>query len=197
MSAHSAPSIVYSTEPYIAQYNNWLSDADIDLILSKDFEFVTGRIRHTDGVLKSNPIRHCQTHRIEYGKDAYFDSLTQRVADFFDAQNLMCVEPFPIVKYEKNGYFQWHSDLTNGFATQRIATMIMYLNDDFEGGVTCFQHNDIKVHPRRGSALVFYYNPAVPLPHRSEPVTSGTKFILTAFLRDGEFTLEDRKSVTY
>ena len=191
------PSIVYSTEPYIAQYNNWLTDAEVDTILSKNFEFVTGRVRKLDGSLQVDPIRQCQTHRIEYGDDSYFDSLTQRVADFFNVPNLMCVEPFPMMKYKPGDYFNWHSDLTGGFATQRTATMIMYLNDDFEGGHTCFQHLGLTVCPKRGSALVYYYTPAEPLLHCGEAVTSGTKFILNAFVRNGEFTLEDRKSVSY
>lgn len=191
------PSNVYSNDPYIAQYDNWLTDADIDTILNKDFEFVTGRVRRPDGSLQVNPIRQCQTHRIEYGDDPYFDALTQRVADFFNVPNLMCVEPLPMMKYAPGDYFNWHSDLTGGFATQRTATMIMYLNDDFEGGDTCFQHLGLTVQPKRGSALVYYYTPAEPLLHRGAPVIFGTKFILNAFVRNGDFTLADRQAVKY
>ena len=191
------PSIVYSTEPYIAQYNNWLTDADINLILGKNFEFVTGRVRRKDGSLQVDPIRQCQTHRIEYGNDTYFDSLTQRVADFFKVSNLRCVEPFPMMKYQLGDYFDWHTDLTGGFATQRTATMIMYLNDDFDGGRTCFQNPALQIQPQRGSALVYYYTPTEPLMHCGEAVTSGTKFILNAFVRNGEFSLTDRASVSY
>ena len=191
------PSTVYSTYPHIVQYDNWLTDADIHTILSKDFEFVTGRVRRSDGSLQVHPDRQCQTHRIEYGDDPYFDVLTQRVADFFDVPNLMCVEPFPLMKYKPGDYFNWHSDLTPGFNTQRTATMIMYLNDDFEGGRTCFLNPAIQIQPRRGSAVVYYYTPTEPLMHCGEAITSGTKFILNAFVRNGEFTLEDRKSVSY
>jgi hypothetical protein len=191
------PSTVYSTNPYIAQYDNWLTDAEIDTIINKDFEFVTGRVRKSDGSLQIDPIRQCQTHRIEYGEDLHFDLLTQRVADFFKVSNLMCIEPFPMMKYKPGDYFNWHSDLTGGFATQRIATMIMYLNDDFEGGRTCFLNPAIQIQPRRGSALVYYYTPTEPLVHCGEAVVSGTKFILNAFVRNGEFTLADRKSVSY
>jgi len=191
------PSIIYSTEPYIAQYNNWLTDADINLILGKNFEFVTGRVRRKDGLLQVDPIRQCQTHRIEYGNDPYFDSLTQRVADFFKVSNLMCVEPLPLMKYKPGDYFDWHSDLTGGFATQRTATMIMYLNDDFEGGRTCFHNPAIQIQPRRGSALVYNYLPEQPLLHCGEPVIAGTKYILNAFVRNGEFSLADRQSVSY
>jgi len=189
--------IVYSTEPYIAQYDNWLTDDDIAIILSKDFEFVAGRVRKADGSLQTDPIRQCQTHRIEYGNDPYFDLLTQRVADFFCVSNLMCVEPFPLMKYNPGDYFDWHTDLTGGFAMQRTATMIMYLNDDFEGGRTCFLNPAIQIQPRRGSALVYYYTPTEPLMHCGEAVISGTKFILNAFVRNGEFSLTDRASVSY
>jgi prolyl 4-hydroxylase len=191
------PSTVYSTEPYIAQYDNWLTDVDIDAIFSKNFEFVAGRVRKLDGSLQTDPIRQCQTHRIEYGDDPYFDLLTQRVADFFKVSNLMCIEPFPMMRYSPGNYFNWHTDLTGGFVTQRTATMIMYLNDDFEGGATCFQHLGLKIQPKRGSALVYYYTPTQPLVHCGEAVVSGTKFILNAFVRNGEFTLADRKSVSY
>lgn len=191
------PSIIYSTEPYIAMYDNWLTDTDIDTILSKDFEFVTGRMRRPDGSLQIDPIRQCQTHRIEYGDDPYFDSLTQRVADFFNVRNLMYIEPFPMMKYSPGNYFNWHSDLAGGFAADRIATMLMYLNDDFEGGLTCFQHLGLKIQPKRGSALVYYYTPTEPLVHCGEPIVSGTKFILNAFVRNGEFTLAERRSVSY
>ena len=191
------PSIVYSAEPYIAQYDNWLADADINTIFSKNFEFVTGRVRRPDGSLQVHPVRQCQTHRIEYGDDPYFDSLTQRLADFFNVSNLMCIEPLPMMKYNPGDYFNWHSDLTGGFVTQRTTTMIMYLNDDFEGGRTCFLNPAIQIQPKRDSAVVYYYTPTEPLVHCGEVVTSGTKFILNAFVRNGEFTQADRKSVSY
>lgn len=191
------PSTVYSTEPYIAQYDNWLTDADIATILSKDFEFVTGRVRLKDGSLKVNAIRQCLTHRIEYGDDHYFDLLTHRVADFFSVPTVAYIEPLPMMKYQPSDYFDWHTDLTGGFATQRTATMIMYLNDDFEGGDTCFQHLDLRIKPRRGSALVYNYSPEQPLLHRGEAVIAGNKYILNAFVRNGEFSIADRQSVRY
>lgn len=191
------PSTVYSTEPYIAQYDNWLTDADINTILHKDFEFVTGRVRLKDGSLQVHAIRQCQTHRIEYGDDHYFDQLSQRVADFFSVPTVAYIEPLPMMKYQPGDYFDWHTDLTGGFATQRTATMIMYLNDDFEGGDTCFKYLDLRIRPQRGSALVYTYSQEQPLWHRGEAVIAGTKYILNAFVRNGEFSIADRQSVRY
>lgn len=178
------PSIIYSTEPCIIQYDNWLTNSDIDTILNKNFEFVPGRIQRPGKPIQTDPIRSCQTHRIEYGDDSYFDTLTQRVADLFCITDLMCVEPFPLIKYSAGDYFNWHSDLTSGFSSQRTATMIMYLNDDFEGGCTHFQQLGLKVSPKRGSALVFYYSSEHPLIHCGETVLSGTKVTLNAFVRN-------------
>lgn len=192
-----APTIVYSNDPYIAQYDNWLTDQDIQTIFHKNLEFVPGRVRLSNGSMQVNPIRQCQTHRIEYGDDEYFDQLTQRIADFFQVPTVAYVEPLPMIKYQTGDYFDWHTDLTGGFATQRTATMIMYLNDDFEGGLTCFEYLGLQVRPRRGSALVYCYQQHQPLIHRGDTVTYGTKFILTAFVRNGVFSQQDRQSVRY
>ena len=192
-----SPSIVYSTKPYLVQYDNWLTDDDINLILSKNLECVPARIRRPDGSLEVDSIRQCQTQKIDYGDDSYFDSLTQKVADFFKVKNLMRIESLYMMKYGPGDYFDWHTDISGKNETRRFASMIMYLNDDFEGGLTCFQRPDIQIPPKRGSALVYYYNFQEPMIHRGAPVTSGTKFILTAFIRTGEFSLAERKADNY
>jgi len=187
---------VYSQQPWIAQYDNWLSPTELELILSKELDLVPGRVRLGSGELELRPVRQCMTHRIEYGRDEYFDSVAQRVANFFKVP-LSHVEPLPMIKYSSGDYFNCHSDLTGGFQTQRIASMIMYLNDDFEGGCTYFPKLNLRIQPKRGSALVYYYDVANPLVHQGEVVTAGTKQILTAFVRNGEFSLADRQSVSY
>lgn len=191
-----SPSQIHSSQPWIAQYDGWLSPEETELIMHWKFDLVPGRMRHRSGELALSPIRQCMTHRIEFGHDDYFDSLTQRVAAFFNVA-LNHVEPMPLVKYSSGDYFDCHSDLTDGFQTQRIATMIMYLNDDFQGGCTYFPKFNLRIQPRRGSALVYYYDVHNPLVHQGETVVAGTKQILTAFVRNGEFSLADRQSVRY
>lgn len=180
----------------IMQYDNWLSNEDIEKILSKDYNWKDGKV-HANGELTSNDIRKCKTHRIEYGDDEYFDLLIKRVADFFYIENIMQIEPLPLIRYDVGDYFNFHTDLTSGFKSQRIATMIMYLNDDFEGGHTIFHKSNMSIKPKRGSCLAYKYDTRDPMIHRGDNVTSGSKFILTAFVRDSEFTLADRKLVSY
>ena len=68
----------------------------------------------------------------------------------------------------------------------RMASLIVYLADDFDGGETEFPLLGLKLKPPVGSALLFYnYGPGWggeqcnrDTLHRSNPVTRGTKVVL-------------------
>lgn len=66
-----------------------------------------------------------------------------------------------------------------GIPTRDIS-IIGYLNDNFEGGETFFDRQDVKVKPQSGSILVFpaYYTH----PHQSLPVLTGQKYAFTSWL---------------
>lgn len=71
---------------------------------------------------------------------------------------------------------------------QRIATMLMYLNDVEAGGETIFPNLHLSVQPRQGSLLYFSYtNPLGQLDyhtlHGGAPVTQGEKWIATKWVR--------------
>ena len=73
---------------------------------------------------------------------------------------------------------------------QRVATMILYLNDVAKGGGTGFPNLRLEVMPRRGSLLFFSYDsedPAEPTLHGGSPVVEGEKWIATKWLREGVF----------
>ena len=53
-------------------------------------------------------------------------------------------------------------------------SLLIYLNDDFSGGETKFKHEDIKVSPEQGSALVFEHE----LWHEGVSLKSGQKYVL-------------------
>lgn len=73
---------------------------------------------------------------------------------------------------------------------QRVATLIMYLNEPGQGGATIFPDIGLQVKPRRGTAVFFSYpaaNPASLTKHGGEPVKAGEKWIATKWLREREF----------
>ena len=77
--------------------------------------------------------------------------------------NLRHVEFAQIQKYEQNQYYKYHCDYYNYGGNvytdnDRIATLIFYLNENFEGGCTFFNRLNIRVKPTKGSCLFFAYN---------------------------------------
>jgi prolyl 4-hydroxylase len=73
---------------------------------------------------------------------------------------------------------------------QRVATLIMYLQEPERGGATLFPDASISVPPVRGSAVFFSYAEAKPASlslHGGEPVEAGEKWIATLWLRQRPF----------
>ncbi|MFT5359211.1 MAG: prolyl 4-hydroxylase [Polyangiales bacterium] len=87
-------------------------------------------------------------------------------------------ERFRFYRYRQGQAFRWHRD--GAFVrntNQRSAfTVMVYLNDGFEGGATEFDlaEGKLRVVPRAGMALVFEHR----LRHQGAPITSGTKYVL-------------------
>jgi predicted 2-oxoglutarate/Fe(II)-dependent dioxygenase YbiX len=85
-------------------------------------------------------------------------------------------ERFRVYRYEAGECFRPHFD--GAFARdEREAselTLMVYLNDGFEGGETRFHDFDETITPRAGTALLFQHR----LLHEGAPVRSGVKYVL-------------------
>jgi prolyl 4-hydroxylase len=70
-------------------------------------------------------------------------------------------------------------ELQQGVPTRDIS-IVGYLNDDFTGGETFFDRQNLKFKPQQGSAIVFpaYYTH----PHQALPVARGRKYVFTSWL---------------
>jgi len=112
-------------------------------------------------------------------------------------------EEMQIVKYEKDNYYKEHHDsfpfYEPDFLSQgghRVLTTLIYLNEEFEGGETWFPHLNLKVKPKRNTAVVFH-----PLDksnmcchpkalHGGNPVKSGVKYICNIWIREAPYQYE-------
>jgi len=107
-------------------------------------------------------------------------------------------EQIQVVKYEKGGKYDPHydGDLCDNGDTQctsnmRIATLLIYLNDDYDGGTTKFPNLGIDITPKKGKALFFWV--ADPLNslmyqetlHGGMEIKNGEKWIATQWIRTG------------
>ena len=73
---------------------------------------------------------------------------------------------------------------------QRVATLIMYLNEPEAGGATVFPDIGLSVPPKQGCGVFFSYaqpHPASLTLHGGNPVEAGEKWIATKWLRERQF----------
>ncbi len=72
---------------------------------------------------------------------------------------------------------------------QRVATCLLFLNEDYQGGETAFPVLGISHRGRKGDALAFQSVDAAGAPdprtlHAGRPPTSGEKWVLSQFIRN-------------
>lgn len=103
-------------------------------------------------------------------------------------------EPLQVLRYRPGQEYRPHSDALAGEANQRIATVLVYLNEGYEGGETLFLKTGLRFRGARGDALVFRNalddGRADELAvHAGLPVTRGEKQIATRWIRARPFSL--------
>jgi len=117
--------------------------------------------------------------RVILDSEELADSLWQRVSEFAPGRYIIWEsvglnERFRFYRYDPGQRFDWHSDAVyqhvNG--SQSWYTLLIYLNDDFDGGATGFKK--FRVVPKVGSALFFMHKAL----HQGESVSKGRKYVL-------------------
>jgi prolyl 4-hydroxylase len=97
-------------------------------------------------------------------------------------------EPLQVLRYRPGGEYKPHFDAIDGLANQRILTMIVWLNEGYEGGATMFLENGLRLKGRTGDALLFRNARAdgsrdPEARHAGLPVTRGEKLIASRWIR--------------
>jgi len=115
--------------------------------------------------------------------------------------------PISIVKYSEGDYYLPHldafggvGDITHPEAGDRLITGIAYLNDDYTGGETLFNSQDIKVKGTQGDLLVWRNlnkdgSPNKNTLHSGQPITKGSKYIAVIWAREHELNSFTEKTL--
>ena len=133
-------------------------------------------------------------------------SIFQKIANITEKLTKLPVEnqeTLQVVSYDKGGHFEEHydgcvyedrtyCDKLNRNGGERKATLLMYLNDDFEGGETEFVNINIKIKPKKGNAILFIDTTDDQINikesmHRGCPVLNGRKWICTKWIHFNKF----------
>ena len=115
-----------------------------------------------------------------------------------------CCEDLQVVRYKPGTFYRAHHDSCCDDTSscrefekrggQRVATLLVYLNDEFTDGETHFpSHGDLKLTAPPGSAIFFKpmgNEEAKCHPkalHAGLPISSGTKYVCNAWVREQKF----------
>ena len=169
-------------DPPVFCVDNFFSDSDVDTYVSMiESNEGSSSAENKDAVQMSSPTfssslslsrRTSTTWFCKYKSVATLLAKAQRLLNLDDLKQ---IEEPQLVRYLTGQEFSWHYDeippnqLSNG--GQRLATLLVYLNDVDAGGGTIFRdlkspisksskrnddHNQLTVRPKRGRALVFF-----------------------------------------
>lgn len=112
--------------------------------------------------------------------DRLFSALDQSYEHYstqlypYAARNIKSTEKImSILKYEKSGHLPEHSD--HG-SSSRTLSMVLYLNDDYDGGEITFTRVGVTIKPEAGSAIFFPSN--FVFTHEVSEVTNGVRYAL-------------------
>lgn len=78
-----------------------------------------------------------------------------------------------LLRYDQSGHLPAHQDQG---VSSRVLSVLLYLNDDYEGGEIEFKHSNLKFKPEAGSVLFFPSN--FLYVHEVYPVTKGPRYAL-------------------
>lgn len=78
-----------------------------------------------------------------------------------------------LLRYDYSGHLPAHQD--QGVST-RVLSVLLYLNNDYEGGELEFKQSNIKIKPEPGSVLFFPSN--FLYIHEVHPITKGPRYAL-------------------
>jgi len=161
--------------PYIEKWRDWTA--------SNDQSNIYGQQKYID----SRPLSNDQNlnKKMLYLINAIKEPLhmcSNRYADAKQLGNITEINYFAINKYFSGQAMGPHLD-SYGDSNKITFSILIYLNDNYEGGEIEFPEQNIKIKPEEGSVLIFpTYHPFV---HKSYDVLNGFKYFVLA-----EFGLE-------
>lgn len=197
---YTSASVIHSSAPFIYQLHQFMSPEECQHFLqisNNRFErsFVTGK----SGSDSTDNVRTSYSCVLKESETAIVRQIEERAAQICrvpitHVEGLQIVRYHPGQKYDPHCDYFHHAKIPN----QRYATILVYLNDDFEGGTTRFVDPSVnkEVTPKTGEA-VFWYNSWVPPEkrqsgeyycfkesmHQGSAPTSGVKYAVNIWVR--------------
>jgi hypothetical protein len=161
--------------------DNFLTTEECEYIIAYSERknlFRRSELKYDDGTVAVGHMRTSFSAFLNDRNDQFFNAIYDKVAHMFEVpkgyiENLQCV------RYAEGQEFKPHYDA--GTALNRVHTLLVYLNEDFEFGETYFPELNLKVKPKVGRALYFLDrdengNNILQSSHAGLPIKNGVKY---------------------
>jgi hypothetical protein len=196
VSAAASPGRVLSASPIVHALSGFASAAECKWLIAAAAHRLkrAGVYNNPGGV---DPGRTNQAAPFNFANaDMVVEVIRYRIANQIGAP-LPCLEMPQVLHYDVGQEFVLHCDFLDPVALreeiarngQRVATVLIYLNDDFEDGQTSFPRLGINHRGKAGDALVFGNidgagGPDPRSQHAGCPPTQGEKWVFSQWVRD-------------
>lgn len=157
-----------------------LSEKECDdlIVLAEEGGFEDPTIKTPEGEVVDKTVRNNGRYIFENPEYAaqLFDRFKDQLPERLDDWKLKELNPhMKIYKYSEGQAFRMHKDVPYVAPNndRSFLTMLIYLNEGFEGGETFFLLDD-SVYPKTGKGVIFQQN----VMHAGVEVTEGVKYAL-------------------
>lgn len=188
-------------EPHIVVLANLLSDEECDALVAAARPRLSRSLTVSvkTGGEEENVDRTSQGMFFARGESQTIARIEARLAHLLrwpveNGEGLQILRYGPGAEYKPHyDYFDPHEPGTPSILArggQRVATVVIYLNEPEAGGGTVFPDVQFECMPRKGHAVFFSYSRPHPDSHSlhgGSPVLSGEKWIATKWLRAQRF----------
>ena len=194
LDAQPAPAVarVVQADPHVAVFDGLLSADECRYLI----DTVGPRVQPSMVVDPAtrrripNPVRDSHgTNVSPVEEDVVVNAINRRIATV-TGTDWAQGEPLHLLRYAVGQQYKPHLDTLPGVDNQRAVTVLLYLNDAFAGGETWFK-GGLTLRGRTGDAIVFRNLDDGQIDRRTEhaglPVTSGTKWLATRWIRQRSF----------
>ncbi len=160
--AADEPVQILSEDPAVRLYPNLISAKESkELIALAKNRLQESKVMHGSVPAVDYKIRSSKTAYLERSDSRLVGEIGERVCKIV-ACDVNQIEPLQVVHYSKGQLYRPHHDFFEPGAFdpkvgQRLHTFLIYLNDlgPDDGGLTFFPQLNIRVQPKRGTALYF------------------------------------------
>jgi hypothetical protein len=167
-------------EENVFEICSFLSVEECDLLIEfsesigfKEADVQTKAGRQLLTIIRNN--ERVDHHSNEYA-ELYWQRLSKLKLPFYEGKSPIGLSPyFRFYKYLPGQKFNMHKDSRQSVGgNETLFTFLTYLNEGCLGGETLFRQGNLKVSPKKGSAIIFEHH----LWHQGVEVESGVKFVL-------------------